>query len=131
MPNSGTIRPQVSIILEALTVDSYYLKYIYFAVKPRQKDRSRLVTNRLRPGLVKTGLVTAKRPRPTTADRSLAVRSSLLWFLDLRGPVSVSVQASRGKRPDRTGLSNTTYTHHRGITKTFHRISSYQLIMGN
>ena len=83
MPNSGTICPQVSIILEALTVDSYYLKYIYFAVKPRQKDRSRLVTNRLRPRPVKTGLVTAKRPRPTIADRSLVVRSSLLRFLDL------------------------------------------------
>ena len=68
-------------------------------MKPRQKDQSRLVTNRLRPGLVKTSLETAKRPRPTTEDRSLVVWSSLLWFLDLRGLVLVSVQACRGKRP--------------------------------
>ena len=93
-----------------------YSRYLLFKIhifcmKPRQKDQSRLVTNQLRPGPVKTGLVTAKRPRLTTADWSLVVQSSFLRFLDLQGPVSVLVQASQGKRLDWTGLSNTIIYH--------------------
>ena len=79
------------------------------------EDRFRPVMNWLRPEPVRTGLVTAKRPRLTTVDRSLAVRSSLLWLFDLQRPVSVSVRALKGKRPDWTGLSNTngSYYHFR------------------
>ena len=81
-------------------------------MKPRQQDWSRPVTNWLRPGLVRTSLVTAKRPRPTTVDQSLVVRSSLLWFRDLQRPVSVLVQASRRQktRPDFQTLSGTPIT---------------------
>jgi len=50
-----------------------------------------------------------KEPQKTDMDRSSPVRSGLFKVFDFEGPVSVPVLPKKGKRPDRTGLSNTSF----------------------
>jgi len=65
----------------------------------------RPVLDQLGPVKTKTGLKTEK----DRGLRSFSVRSGLFQFWDEGRLVSVSVQALRAKKPDRTGLSSTTH----------------------
>ena len=70
----------------------------------------RLVLDQLGPVKTKTGLKTEK----DYGLWSFAVQSSLFQFWDEGRLVSVSVQALRAKKTDRTGLSSTIYLEQGG-----------------
>ena len=66
--------------------------------------------NRSQPKLVKTSLVTAKRPRPIGVDRSLVVQSGLGNFSIYEDWSQSWSKPLEGKRPDQTRLLNTIWT---------------------
>jgi hypothetical protein len=84
-------------------------------------EQSEPVVNWLRPDPVATGPRTA-RDRKT---RSLPVRLRSFDIVGIQRPVLVRLPPNRVKRPDRTGLLNSTHSFHLGETETGAEFSAH------